>query len=342
VVEAERLSTMHAHQVVDLVGPAGLRWAQVPEPDPAEAAVIDVVAAGVSFADLLYSLGRYQVRPPLPFSPGMGASGVVRSAPRGAGVEPGQRVAVLAPHGCWQEVVAADPARLLPLPDDMAFEAGAAVPLNGLTALLALARRGRAEAGEVLLVHGAAGGVGAFAVRIGRALRLRTIAVVSDERKAAFARSCGADDVVSGAGWADDVRELVGDRGVNLTLDPVGGDRLVESLRLTAPEGRVLVVGFTAGEIPTVKVNRLLLGNLGVLGVGSRELFDREPSLIRDLWDRYLDLRGDSGPADPPIDVRPFADARQALEAVADRRVLGTGVLSRRTRPDDPALEPAR
>ena len=134
----------------------------------------------------------------------------------------------------------------------------------------ALVRRGQAQPGEGLLVHGAAGGVGAAAIQVGRALGLTTIAVTSDERKRAFAAGCGADRPVCGANWREAVSEIVGAAGVDLALDPVGGDRLVDSLRLLAPEGRLLVVGFTAGEISTVKVNRLLLGNIGVLGAASR------------------------------------------------------------------------
>src|SRR4051794_25544126 len=117
------------------------------------------MAAGVSFADLLYTQGRYQVRPTLPFAPGMDAAGVVRSAPPGSGFEAGQRVAVLVPYGCWQDVITADPSWTLPLPDELGFEAGAAAPLNYLTSLFALVRRGQAQPGEVLLVHGAAGGI---------------------------------------------------------------------------------------------------------------------------------------------------------------------------------------
>ena len=166
------------------------------------------MAAGVSFADLLYTQGRYQVRPTLPFAPGMDAAGVVRSAPPGSGFEAGQRVAVLAAYGCWQDVITADPSWTLPLPDDMGFEAGAAAPLNYLTSLFALVRRGQAQPGEVLLVHGAAGGVGAAAIQVGRALGLTTIAVTSDERKACLRRGlrcgpCGVRRQLAGGGERD-------------------------------------------------------------------------------------------------------------------------------------------
>lgn len=321
---------MHAHRVVELTGPSGLRWEEIPEPDSTdELVVVEVMAAGVSFADLLYTQGRYQVRPSLPFAPGMDAAGVVRSAPPGSGFEAGQRVAVLAPYGCWQDVITADPSWTLPLPDDMGFEAGAAAPLNYLTILFALVRRGRAQRGEVLLVHGAAGGLGAAAVQVGRALGLTTIAVTSDERKRTFAAACGADHAVCADNWPGAVREIVGAAGVDLALDPVGGDQLVDTLSLLSPEGRLLIVGFTAGEIPTVKVNRLLLGNIGVLGVASREFFERQPTLMGELWTQYLHLRNTEALADPPVQVWPFADARQALQAVEGRRSLGKYVLSR-------------
>ena len=320
---------MHAHHVVELTGPR-VALDGVPEPDPTAGLVVEVMAAGVSFADLLHTRGRYQVKPTLPFAPGMDAAGMVRSAPPGSGFKAGQRVAVLAPYGCWQDVITANPGWTLPLPDDMGFEAAAAAPLNYLTSLLALVRRGRAQPGEVLLVHGAAGGVGAAAIQVGRALGLTTIAVTSDERKRAFAAACGADHAVCGAHWQEAVREIVGAAGVDLVLDPVGGDRLVDSLRLLAPEGRLLVVGFTAGKISTVKVNRLLLGNIGVLGAASREFFERQPALMGELWNHYLDLqdRRPGGPTGRGLALRRCAPALQAVE---DRRSLGKNVLSRHT-----------
>ncbi|MGH3897221.1 MAG: zinc-binding dehydrogenase [Pseudonocardiaceae bacterium] len=242
---------MFAHQVVDFIGPAGVHWNEIREPEAGDGVIIHVVAAGVSFADLLQTQGRYQLNLVLPFTPGMDAAGVVRSAPPGAGIRAGQRVAVLLSHGCWQEVLAADPRRVLALPDDLSFEAGAAAPLNYLTGLFALVRRGRAQAGETLLVHGGAGGVGVAAIQLGRALGLQTIAVTSDDHKRNFALRCGAHHAILSDGWLDAVRGLVGDRAVDIVVDPVGGDRMTDSLRSLAPEGRLLVLGFTAGEIPT-------------------------------------------------------------------------------------------
>ncbi len=320
---------MFAHQIVGFTGPDGLRWTEVAEPAPAGGVVIDVAAAGVSFADLLQTRGEYQMKVPVPYTPGMDAAGVIRSAPGGADLATGQRVAVLLPYGCWQEVISARPAQVLPLPDDMSFEAGAAAPLNYLTALFALLQRARAQAGETLLVHGAAGGVGTAAIQLGRALGLRTVAVVSDEAKKEFVLRCGANHVVLSAGWLAAVRDLVGQRAVDVVIDPVGGDRMTDSLRSLAPEGRLVVLGFAGGEIPTVKVNRLLLGNTGVLGAASREFFEQQPAALAGLWSRLLRLRKAGVLPDPPVRLYPFADARGALHTIARREATGKAVLSR-------------
>jgi NADPH2:quinone reductase len=268
---------MFAHRIVAFAGPDEVRWTEVGEPTAGGGVVIDVVAAGVSYADLLQTTGGYQMTVPLPYTPGMDASGVVRFAPPGVGLVAGQRVAVLVSYGCWQEVVTAPAERVLPLPDDVSFETGAALPLNYLTGLFALIRRAAAQAGETLLVHGAAGGVGTAAVQLGRALGLRTIAVVGDETKKQFALQSGAHHAVLSGGWLGAVRELLGERAVDVVVDPVGGDRTTDSLRSLAPEGRLLVLGFTAGQIPTVKVNRLLLGNTAVLGAASRGVLRTAP-----------------------------------------------------------------
>jgi NADPH:quinone reductase len=362
---------MFSHKIAAFTGPEDVEWTEVAEPavsaQPAESAagggvVIDVAAAGVSFADLLQTRGAYQMRVALPYTPGMDAAGVVRSCAPGAGFRPGQRVAVLVPCGCWQEVINVPAERVLPLPDVMSFEAGAAAALNGLTVLFALVRRARAQAGETLLVHGAAGGVGTAAVQLGKALGLRTIAVVGDEAKREFALRCGADHAVlsdgrqrdgrqgdgrqgdgrqrdgrqgdgrQGDGWLAAVRDLVGERAVDIVLDPVGSDRMTDSLRSLAPEGRLLVLGFAGGEIPVVRVNRLLLGNTGVLGVASREFFERHPALVAELWGQLMELRQTGALADPPVETYPFADARGALRAISDRRALGKVVLSRTVR----------
>ena len=332
---------MFAHRIAAFTGPDDVQWTQVAEPAAGGGVIIDVAAAGVSFADLLQTQGAYQMRVTLPYTPGMDAAGLVRS---GAGVRPGQRVAVLVPYGCWQEVISVPPERVLPLPDGISFEAAAAAPLNYLTGMFALVRRARAQAGETLLVHGAAGGVGTAAVQLGKALGLRTIAVAGDPAKREFAVRCGADHAVlshggpgdggpgdgrPGDGWLAAVRDLLGERAVDIVVDPVGSDRMTDSLRSLAPEGRLLVLGFAGGEIPVVKVNRLLLGNTGVLGVASREFFEHHPALVAELWGQLMELWSSGALADPPVEAYPFADARGALRAIAGRRAQGKVVLSR-------------
>src|SRR5215475_13374350 len=240
---------MFAHKITAFSGPDDVEWTEVAEPAADDGVIIDVAAAGVSFADLLQTQGGYQMRVPLPYTPGMDAAGVVRS---GAGLGPRQRVAVLVPYGCWQEVISVPPERVLPLPDGISFEAGAAAPLNYLTGMFALVRRARAQAGETLLVHGAAGGVGTAAVQLGKALGLRVIAVAGDPAKREFAVRCGADHAVlshgglgdggpddsgpghggpghggpgdsgPGDGWLAAVRDLLGERAVDIVVDPVG------------------------------------------------------------------------------------------------------------------------
>ena len=327
---------MYAHRITDFTGPDGVVWSQVDEPPGGDGVLVDVVAAGVSFADLLQTRGQYQMKVPVPYVPGMDAAGVVRSAPAGSGLSAGQRVTVLVPYGCWQEVLAAPAGRVLPLPDGVGFEAGAASCLNYMTVLFALVRRGRAAAGETLLVHGAAGGVGIAAVQIGRALGLRTVAVAGDEAKRDFALRCGADHAVLAGGWLGAVRGLLGERSVDIVLDPVGSspgnDRMTDSLRSLAPEGRVLVLGFAGGEIPVVKVNRLLLGNTGVLGVAVREFLEGRPELVGSMWEQLvgLELR------DVPVVAFPFADARGALRLIEDRKARGKVVLSRQV--SEPAV----
>jgi NADPH2:quinone reductase len=218
---------------------------------------------------------------------------------------------------------------VLPLPQDMSLEAGAAVPLNHLTALLALATRARAQAGETVVVHGAAGGVGTAAVQVARALGLRTVAVVSDEAKRDFALRNGAGRAVLSSGWLAAVRGITGDRAVDIVVDPVGAERMTDSLRSLAPQGRLVVVGFAGGEIPTVKVNRLLLGNTGVLGAASGEFFEHQPAAVAGLWAQLLELRRAGRLDDPPVHRFPFADARGALRAIAARRATGKLVLGR-------------
>ena len=266
---------MRAIEIVELSGPeSALAEAELPEPEashmltPGSGVVVDVAAAGVSFPEVLQTRGEYQVKPPLPFVPGSEVAGTVRSAPEGSDLAPGDRVAAFPMLGGFAEVAVAPEFLAFPLPDALDWRQGAGLILNYHTAWFALVIRGRLRAGETVLVHGAAGGVGTAAIQVARGLGARTIAVVSSAEKEGVARAAGADEVVRTAGeWRDEAKELSGG-GVDLVLDPVGGDRFTDSLRALAEGGRLVVVGFTAGSIPEVKVNRLLLNNTEVIGAG--------------------------------------------------------------------------
>lgn len=188
---------MRAVHIETLDGPAAVRVVDIPEPEPApDQLLIDVHAAGVTFPEVLQSRGKYQLQPPLPFVPGAEVSGVVRAAPEGSGFTVGDRVAGFPGLGGFAETVAADPRAVFRLPERLSFEQGASLPMNVLTSHFALVRRGGLRPGEVVLVHGAAGGVGTASVQLAKALGARVIAVVSSDAKAAVAREAGADDVL--------------------------------------------------------------------------------------------------------------------------------------------------
>ncbi len=321
---------MRAAQVVRLVGPSGIEVGEVGEPVGDDRVVIEVHAAGVTFPDLLQTRGEYQFKPALPFTPGSQVAGVVRRAPADSGVSPGQRVVALCGLGGFAELAAASPANVFALPDNVDAAAGAALLVNTLTAEFALHRRARLQPGETVLVHGAAGGVGTASIQVAKALGARVIAVTSTAGKAAVARRLGADEAIPVEGFKDAARALTGGRGVDVVLDPVGGERFTDSLRSLAPEGRVLVVGFAAGEIPTVKVNRLLLGNTSVVGVAWGEYSFTHPGFLAEQWQRITPHLA-SGAIAPPVGaVYALAETAEALAELDGRRALGNVVIDPR------------
>ena len=319
---------MRAVRVTALDGPQSLQIAEVDEP-AGDGIVIDVHAAGVAFPDALLTRGLYQYRPDPPFTLGAELAGVVRSAPPGAHVGTGDRVVGLTMlGGAMAETAVLDAERVFPLPDNIGFEAGAGLLFNDLTVYFALAVRGRLAAGETVLVHGAAGGIGTSTLRLAPALGAqRVIAVVSTEEKADVARAAGATDVVLADGFKDAVAELTGGRGVDVVMDPVGGDRFTDSLRSLAPAGRLLVVGFTGGEIPTVKVNRLLLNNIDVVGVGWGAWTLTHPGALAEQWEGLSALLSSGRLAPPQPEVYPFEQAAVAVASLENRTARGKVVL---------------
>ena len=325
----ERKAAMRAIQIARLDGPQAAEVVEIDEPSGDGLVLIDVHAAGVAFPDALQSRGLYQHKPEMPYTPGAEVAGVVRSAPEDAHVKAGDRVAALTMLcGAMAEVVALQPDRVFKLPDTVSFEAGAGLLFNDLTVHHTLRTRGRLAEGETVLVHGAAGGVGTSTLRLAPAWGAgRTIAVVSTEAKIAVAKAAGASDVVLAEGFKDAVKELTGGRGVDIVVDPVGGDRFTDSLRSLAPGGRLLVIGFTGGDIPTVKVNRLLLNNVDVRGVGWGAYAMARPGYMQQQWADLVPLMT-SGAIDPPVGATYDLDGfGQALQDMDDRRTLGKSVV---------------
>ncbi|MFV0494508.1 NADPH:quinone oxidoreductase family protein [Mycobacterium sp.] len=319
---------MRAARVTRLDGPDAIELADIDEP-AGDGVVVDVHAAGVAFPDALLTRGLYQYRPELPFVLGAEVAGVVRSAPDGAHVRPGDRVLGLTMlSGAMAEVAVLAPGQVFRLPDNIGFEAGAGVLFNDLTVYFALRVRGRLQAGETVLVHGAAGGIGTSALRLAPALgAARVIAVVSSPEKGEIATAAGATDVVLADGFKDAVKELTEGRGVDIVVDPVGGDRFTDSLRSLAPAGRLLVIGFTGGEIPTVKVNRLLLNNIEVVGVGWGAWAGRHPGSLEEQWSALEQLFASGKLAPPEPDVFPLEEAAAAVASLENRTAKGKVVV---------------
>jgi len=325
---------VRAIQIVSETGPdEALAIVELAEPEPShmltpgEGVVVDVHVAGVSFPELLQTRGQYQVKPPLPFVPGSEVGGVVRSAPDGAAVAPGDRVAAFCALGGWAETVVAPEFFTFPLHADLDFAQGAALILNYHTAYFSLVLRGGLKAGETVLVHGAAGGVGTASLQVAKGHGASTIALVSSDDKERVAREAGADEVVRvEEGWKDRVLELSGG-GVDVVLDPVGGDRFTDSLRSLREDGRLIVVGFTGGSIPEVRVNRLLLKNLSVVGAGWGAYVMGKPQLNREIGAAVGKLV-DEGFVRPIVGGRfPFERAADALKTLDERRATGKVVL---------------
>ena len=319
---------MRAVRVTRLDGPDAVEVTDVDEP-AGDGVVVDVHAAGVAFPDALLTRGLYQYKPDPPFTLGAEIAGVVRSAPESAHMRAGDRVVGLTMLiGGMSEVAVLAPDRVFKLPDNVSFEAGAGLLFNDLTVYFALSVRGRLQPGETVLVHGAAGGIGTSTLRLAPVLGAsRTIAVVSTQDKAEIATAAGATDVVLSEGFKDAVKELTSGSGVDVVVDPVGGDRFTDSLRSLAPAGRLLVIGFTGGEIPTVRVNRLLLNNIDVVGVGWGAWTGKHPGALAEQWAGLEELLASGRLSPPEPMVFPLDEAAAAIASLENRTAKGKVVL---------------
>jgi NADPH2:quinone reductase len=314
----------------ELSGPSGLVYTDIE--DPADVVdqslvVVDVGAAGVSFPDLLLLRGEYQLRLEPPFIPGMEVAGVVRSAPYESEFKPGQRVTALAVLGAWAERVAVPAANIKPTPDDLDDAEAVALLGNYQTMYFALAKRGALRAGETVLVLGSAGGVGTAAIQIAKTLGAKVIAMVHRPHATEFVKSLGADVVLPlDDGWLEAVKAHTGGQGVDLVVDPIGGEAFDDAIRALATEGRLLVIGFAAGGIPTVKVNRLLLRNVSVIGVGYGEFINRNPG-SQSVFEFGVNELVKAGLRPPPPVRFPLSKGAEAVQSLADGGVLGKVVL---------------
>lgn len=309
---------------------AGLALTKRPMPNAGPGqALVRIEAAALGFPDLLMTEGLYQAKPALPFVPGMEAAGEVIAAGEGSRWKPGERVIVATMTGAAMQYGAFADAALLPLPDAMSYAEGASLRAAYITAWTAIARLGRAEAGETLVVHGASGGVGLAAVDLGKALGLRVIAAASSaEKRDAIARLYAPDHVLAGpTGLREQILALTSGRGADLVYDPVGGDMFDEACRYTAFGGRLLVIGFAGGRIAEVRTNIPLIKGFSVVGVRAGEYGRRFPERGAEDVAAILGLAGEGHIRPHVHSAVPLADWREAYLAMRERRVIGRTVI---------------
>jgi NADPH2:quinone reductase len=312
--------------------PAELRVSEIPQPEAGPGALqVEVRAAGCNFFDILIVQGKYQVKPAFPFTPGGEIAGVVTEVGEGVeGFAVGDRVLAGTQIGGFAEtaVVPARDAHLLP--DGMSFEEGAAIPIIYPTSYAALIFRANLQAGETLLVHAAAGGVGSAALQIGKALGARVIATVGGAAKAEIARDLGADEVIDYR--VDDfvarVNEITDGSGADVIYDPVGGDVFDRSLKCIAWNGRLLVVGFASGRIPELKTNRILLKNIAVTGIHWGAYLDNEPERVPETFEGLFALYREGRIKPLIFNTYALEDLPSALGELASRKTHGKLIIT--------------
>jgi NADPH:quinone reductase len=314
---------MKAWRVHQFGEPETMQFEDVPMPEPGAGQVrIKVAAAGLNFFDILQVQGKYQVKPPFPFIPGAEVAGIVEGT--------NEKVLAMVSGGGFAEYVVADTHRMAPAPKDMELATAAAVPVVYQTSYFALKDRAALRAGEWLLVHAAASGVGVTAVQLGRAWGARVIGTAGSPEKLEFAKSIGAEYALNynDGSWVDEVKRITGGRGADVIYDPVGGDVFDLSSKCIAPGGRLLVIGFASGRIPTIAANRILLKNMSVVGAVWGGHVQANPGYAA-ATQRALGEMFDSGQLHPPSPVRyALADAPIALRDLANRKVLWKAVLA--------------
>ena len=322
---------MEALQCVEWGGPEKLQLAECPLPVPAAGEVrIRVEAAGVNFPDALIVQKKYQVQPPLPFVPGTEVAGTVDAVGEGVGrLRPGDRVVAFVGTGGFAQYVCASQAQVAPLPPAIDAAVAAGFTLTYATSQHALVERGQLKPGETLLVLGAGGGVGLAAVELGKLSGARVIAAASSPEKLDAARKAGADELVdyTKVDLRDAVKSLTVGGGVDVVYDPVGGQYTAAALRTLGWRGRLLVIGFAAGDIPQIPANLLLLKEVSAVGVYWGEFAKRDPSGNRRLMAQLFGWLAD-GKLRPLVSKEyPLAETPQALLDLLGRRAVGKLVI---------------
>ena len=326
---------MKAWVVHELGGPDSMHFEDVDAGEPGDGLVrINVRATGINFFDALMVAGQYQSRPPLPFVPGAEISGEVVSAPPGTGLSAGEHVMALVDNttltrGAYAQVADAMPQSVTRIPKDMPFEDGAAFTLIYQTAWFGLHRRANLQADETLLVHAGAGGVGSGAIQLGKAAGARVIATAGSDEKLDVCRKLGADHAINykTQDFAEEVKSITGGRGADVIFDPIGGDVYDRSTKCIAFEGRIVVVGFTSGRIPTAALNHALIKNYSIVGLHWGLYARRAPELIAPAMQDLLKMY-DEGRIKPYISKKlPLAEAPQGLMLVGAGKSTGKVVL---------------
>jgi NADPH:quinone reductase len=323
---------MKAWRVHNWGEPETMLLEDVPAPDPGPGQVrICNHAAGLNFFDILQVQGKYQVKPPFPFTPGAEVSGIVDSV--GAGVshcKPGDRVLAVTHGGGLAEFSLAKAQSTFPIPHGLDFPAAAAMPIVYHTSYFALRERAVLQPGEWLLVHAGASGVGVSAIQLGFAFGARVIATAGSDQKLTFAKSLGAEHVLnySDGSWVDHVKRITGGRGVDVVYDPVGGDVFDLSTKCIAPGGRLLVIGFASGRIPTIAANRILIKDIAIVGALWGPYASAHPDYMREAQDA-LSKMVEEGKIHPPNPhTYPLDQAPAALRDLANRKILSKAVLT--------------
>lgn len=293
--------------------------------------LIDARAIGVNFPDLLVIQGAYQTLPPLPFSPGKEVAGVVAATGRGvADLQPGDRVMAQVEWGAYREQVAAKATSCTPLPDGISFEEAAAFGLGYLTVYFGLVRRAGVRPGDWVLVTGAGGGIGSAGVQLAKALDARVIAVGQTEDQRQMALEQGADHVIGADPelLRDRVRELTAGHGADIVVESVGGDVFTQCMRALAWEGRLVIIGFAGGEIPTIMAGHVLVKNVTLIGLQSSDYRDREPESLQEAQRALLELHQQGRIKVSLTATYPLQEAAAALESVRTGAVRGKIVLT--------------